>query len=269
MFEINSKKINDLVLGKIQCTRQELDFLIKNNENVENVDVSKIENFSMLFMGNKKFNQDLSNWDTSSATYMSYMFFNFTFNNKINFNTINVKNMEYMFARTTRFNQSLGDNFDIRNVENMENMFKNSIFNQSLGDKFFTFNVDDMRNMFYSSPFTGLSGENFYVDSGVKIEKMFLYSEHYIETYLDNDDLTMPEKIFLFKEKVKNTKFHVKDTKKIANEIKNKLKELNNIEENSKKLELLKEIGTNYFNKENYLYSYDINFDYLIRNFMK
>ena len=41
---------------------------------IRDLDVSAITNMSKLFYGLKKFNEDLSNWNTSSVTTMSQMF---------------------------------------------------------------------------------------------------------------------------------------------------------------------------------------------------
>jgi surface protein len=78
------------------------------------------------------FTLDLSNFDTSKVTNMSYMFMNagnnstdFTLNVS-NFDTSNVTNMTYMFSYTgkksTNFTLDLS-NFDTSNVTNMSSMF--------------------------------------------------------------------------------------------------------------------------------------------------
>ena len=54
---------------------------------------------SSLFSYNPKFNRDISNWDVSNVTNMSYMFYGCTnFNQDIsNWNVSNVINMGSMF----------------------------------------------------------------------------------------------------------------------------------------------------------------------------
>ena len=71
---------------------------------------------------------DVSNFDTSNTTNMSYMFgrcLNLTELNLSNFNTINVTNMNYIFNNCTNLEILDIRNFDMRNVSksNMNNMF--------------------------------------------------------------------------------------------------------------------------------------------------
>lgn len=71
---------------------------------------------------------DVSNFDTSNTTNMSYMFgrcLNLTELDLSNFNTINVTNMNYIFNNCTNLEILDIRNFDMRNVSkpNMNNMF--------------------------------------------------------------------------------------------------------------------------------------------------
>ena len=101
--------------------RKELEIMIAdemeengNECSLNYIDVSKIEDMTMLFSGSTKivnsnnkeiwlgdFNGDISNWDVS-----------------------NVKDMSGMFA-TSKFNGDIS-NWDVSNVNNMSNMFDKS-----------------------------------------------------------------------------------------------------------------------------------------------
>ena len=67
------------------------------------------------------FNQDISNWDTSSVTDMSYMFrFTNNFNQNIgSWDTSNVVNMKFMFMGALAFDQNIA-NWDVSNVTDMK-----------------------------------------------------------------------------------------------------------------------------------------------------
>jgi surface protein len=79
------------------------------------------------------FNQDLSSWDTSNVTDMSFIFYNegggiHTFNQDLSsWDTSNVTDMSFMFYNeggTHAFDQSLGA-WDISSVTNMTDMLYN------------------------------------------------------------------------------------------------------------------------------------------------
>ena len=66
---------------------------------------------------------EISNWDTSSVTYMQSLFYEGSFNQPLNkWNVSNVTNMRNMFAYCS-FNQPL-NNWDVSNVNTMEGMFR-------------------------------------------------------------------------------------------------------------------------------------------------
>jgi surface protein len=79
------------------------------------------------------FNQDISSWNVSNVTNMSFMFyFNTSFNQNISsWNVSNVTNMSSMFQSATMFNQNISS-WDVSNVTNMFQMFYNaSSFNNN------------------------------------------------------------------------------------------------------------------------------------------
>jgi surface protein len=114
----------------------------------------------------KTFNQDLSAWDTSHVTDMSYMFFQAAaFNQDISsWDTSKVLNMQRMFTGATKFNNgqlagefkpltyTLGSNvWNTSNVTNMAGMFfQVAAFNQDISS-WDTSNVTDMSGMFYEA----------------------------------------------------------------------------------------------------------------------
>jgi surface protein len=100
-------------------------------------------NMSSMFLRNGYFNQDISMWNTSKVTNMSFMFYNdnapvSTFNQPIGtWNVGNVTNMSAMFQGAFAFNESL-ENWDVSKVTNMSSMFASSTysvtnFNQNIG----------------------------------------------------------------------------------------------------------------------------------------
>ena len=138
---------------------------------------SNVLNMSAIFSGPSAFNQDITSWNVSSVTDMSYMFNNnTTFNNggvALNWGakTSNVTNMYYMFNGATAFNSDISSwifgNVDMTgmfgdasafnanisgwnesNVTNMRFMFNNAIaFNRNI-TSWNVSNVIDMNNMF-------------------------------------------------------------------------------------------------------------------------
>ena len=112
-------------------------------------DVSKIQDFSLLFYGMSFFNEDISRWNVSSATTMSSMFGQAKhFNQDLSlWNVGKVEDMSYMFLNASSFNQNLSV-WDTRMVTNMNGMFWNAFsFNQDLS-LWDTGKVSDMNGMF-------------------------------------------------------------------------------------------------------------------------
>ncbi|CAH1558463.1 exported hypothetical protein [Vibrio jasicida] len=83
-----------------QLTRAELDVLIANGDDVTKACVGEIEDFSFLLTGYPQFNQDISNWDMSSAKNLS------------NF-------MTQPMAQDPDFDIDIS-NWDVSNVENFD-----------------------------------------------------------------------------------------------------------------------------------------------------
>ena len=116
--------------------------------------LSTVADMSRMFEGTNKLNQDLSNWDVSTITNMSYMFgsdSSMIFNQDLStWNVSNVTNMSYMFTGTRAFNQDIGV-WNVSRVTNMQGMFRGSMsFNQNISS-WNVSNVTDMSYMFDST----------------------------------------------------------------------------------------------------------------------
>ncbi len=100
---------------------------------ISNWDTSQITDMSYLFRYIDKISNEpiTLNWNTSNVTDMSWMFYGCNQDFILNFNTGNVTDMSYMFYKATNFNQPL--HFDTSNVTDMHYMFGYAInFNQPL-----------------------------------------------------------------------------------------------------------------------------------------
>jgi hypothetical protein len=109
---------------------------------IDNWDVSKIQDFSNLFATKNHnraatyFNEDISGWDTSSATTMQSMILGAkSFDRPTgNWDVSSVTDMHSMFDRASSFNQSLAE-WNVSRVWNMRSMFSSAkAFNQPIGN---------------------------------------------------------------------------------------------------------------------------------------
>ena len=130
---------------------------------LNDIDVSEIEDMSYLFNANKNwnsgnkifkyFNGDISLWNVSNVTNMCGIF---NWCEKFNcdlsrWNVSNVTDMECMFNCCYNFNSDISK-WDVSNVENIGDMFyfcKN--FKQNL-DRWDVSNVNNMETAFYECP---------------------------------------------------------------------------------------------------------------------
>ena len=120
-----------------------------DDSNISSWDTSNVTNMSYLFSDALIFNQSISSWDTSSVTDMSYMFaYTNSFNQSLStWDTSNVTNMEGLFRSASSFNQPLSS-WNTLGVTNMKEMFRSATnFNQSVSS-FDTSNVTDLSLMF-------------------------------------------------------------------------------------------------------------------------
>ena len=119
---------------------------------VSNFNTSKVTNMSYMFWNSKSTMLDVSNFNTSNVTNMSYMFYysQATTLDVSNFNTSKVTNMSYMFwnSKSTMLDVS---NFNTSNVTNMSYMFSGSKATTLDLNNFDTSKVTNMSYMFSSS----------------------------------------------------------------------------------------------------------------------
>lgn len=125
---------------------------------MQNWNTSQIQNFRFMFSclletSNipHQFNSPyIGNWNTSSATDMSYMLAGRTvFNQSVNnWDVSNVTDMSWMFGQCMSFNQRL-DSWDTSSLQDMHFMFHMiPVFNQPL-NTWNTSNVTDMAHVFH------------------------------------------------------------------------------------------------------------------------
>ena len=122
------------------------------NDDISRWNTSAVTDMSFMFAGAKRFNQPIGGWDTSSVTDMNCMFRGAAeFDQPIGeWNTSRVTNMSSMFADTVRFDRPI-ENWDTRRVTAMSLMFYAAeAFNQPL-DGWDMRNVVSARNMFEAS----------------------------------------------------------------------------------------------------------------------
>ena len=127
---------------------------------------------------------NISNWDTSEVTDMSYLFHEKReFNDDISsWNVSNVTNMDAMFKRAESFNQDIGS-WDVSNVTNMNGMFREAeSFNQDIGS-WDVSKVIDMRYLFFlgTSFCQDISLWNF--NKAVKMKDMLFGAKAYEKVY--------------------------------------------------------------------------------------
>ena len=121
------------------------------NGDISKWDVSSVTDMSYMFRASS-FNGNISKWDVSSVTDMSYMFDGTSsFNGNLSsWDVSSVTDMSYMFVAATAFNGNLSS-WDVSSVTDMSYMFNHaSSFNSNIS-KWDVSSVTDMSYMFWSA----------------------------------------------------------------------------------------------------------------------
>lgn len=122
----------------------------KNNFNadISKWDVSNVTDMSYMFFGADSFKQDISSWNVSKVTDMSYMFKGFGVPHP--FSSVSVKQKDYI-KDLTKDRGEIG-RWDVSNVTNMRSMFSGAPYNPDISN-WDVSNVIDMSYMFSRSIF--------------------------------------------------------------------------------------------------------------------
>ena len=161
-LEAAQSKNKKLVVASNAELRERVDMWFKDQGSATNLfgeisewDTSKVTDMSYMFNNAENFNQDISGWDTSKVTSMRGMFSNArSFNQDISkWNTAEVTNMGDMFNHAISFNQDISG-WDTSKVTKMDYMFNHATsFDQDISN-WNTSKVTDMSGMFsYASAF--------------------------------------------------------------------------------------------------------------------
>ena len=145
---------------------------------LSNFDTSKVTDMSYMFYSSKATMLDVSNFDTSKVTSMTSMFeySQATALDVSNFNTSKVIYMGNMFLGSQATTLDLS-NFDTSKVTNMKYMFANNQVTTLDVSNFNTSNVTNMGYMFLGSKATMLDVSNFDTSKVTNMEYMFANSQ--------------------------------------------------------------------------------------------
>jgi surface protein len=147
---INSSNLNDWNVSNVENMAVLFYDINHFNQNISDWDVSHVKNMSAMF-GETAFNSDISSWDVSQVEDMSFMFTIVQeFNQDIgDWNVSNVTDMTYMFQQVYYFNQDIG-NWDMSKVESIEGMFSGAEkFNQDISGWNLASLNGSLHNLFY------------------------------------------------------------------------------------------------------------------------
>jgi surface protein len=149
-------------------------------------DVSAVTTMSFMFSRATDFDGDVSEWDVSNVTFMGMMFQRATaFNGDVTlWDVVRVSDMDSMFKGARAFNQDLSS-WKVGNVENMRRMFNGAeSFECDLGN-WDVSKVKTMKEMFSgATSFTGRGVEKWKPAEGVEVTDMFVGAPLVQETTL-------------------------------------------------------------------------------------
>ena len=168
---------------------------------------------------------DLSNFDTSQVTSMSYMFSGMsklTSLNLSNFDTSKVTDMSNMFSSMSGLTSLNLSSFDTSKVINMSGMFRSMSNLTSLDlSNFNTFKVTDMSAMFYDmSNLTSLNLSNFDTSNVTNMSSMFSSMSGLTSLNLSNfntSNVTNMSTMFLGMSNLTSLNLSSFDTSKVTN----------------------------------------------------
>jgi surface protein len=174
-FPVNRKLIALEQWGNNAWLNMELMFVNLDSLTYNAVDTPNltfITSLSGLFVNNRKFNSDISNWNVSRIKNMNYLFQGCTtFNQPLaNWDVSNVVSMGALFEVCRNFNQPL-NNWVVDSVWNFDGMFRFTSFNQPL-DNWNVENGEFFSSMFDGAPFNQPIN-NWDVSSAVNTSYMF------------------------------------------------------------------------------------------------
>jgi len=155
--EVNTCMITDMsnlfdAFSYSETTSEQKNNIINFNQDISGWDVSHVVDMSNMFNGAEKFNQPIGDWDVSNVNSMFCMFqATYSFNQPIgDWDVSNVTNMFGMFDCAKDFNQDIGS-WNVSNVGVMIYMFAGAkAFNQNIGN-WDVSNVGSMDSMFYDA----------------------------------------------------------------------------------------------------------------------
>ena len=105
------------------------------NSDISNWDTSTLVDMQWMFFEAESFSGDLSKWNVSKVKNMEEVFYHaYRFNSDLSrWDTSSVINMRFMFYEAPRFNSDIS-NWDVSKVENFKQMFYGATrFNQDIG----------------------------------------------------------------------------------------------------------------------------------------
>ena len=156
---IDTSAITDMShLFEVDADRPDDEIFLGFNGDISEWDVSNVTNMSYMFATNiefecqSRFNGDLSKWDVSNVTDMTGMFYQACcFNQDISkWDVSKVRYMDDMFHGADVFNQDLND-WNVSNVESMSYMFACAYAFNGKISSWDVRNVEDMSSMFAES----------------------------------------------------------------------------------------------------------------------
>ena len=177
-YYIGQKEVGGRIFAPSNCNNMFKDFTSLTSLDLSNFDTSNVTNMSYMFTNCYVLTSlDVSNFDTSNVTNMQYLFYrceSVTSLDVSNFDTSNVTNMGYMFYRCESITSLDVSNFDTSNVTNMLAMFAcKSITSLDLSN-FDTSNVTNMSFMFQICyALTNLDVSNFDTSNVTNMNDMF------------------------------------------------------------------------------------------------